>query len=152
MTDTAPTKQAPTTKPSLVREVSDVQNHVRNARVAVALSLICTAVACGYGSYLMLSDLEAELGQSQYDYISSSFGPILDDSVPEKVSSMKILGYHIEGTCAYGNLLPNCSLLTSTFEYLTKKQLSIAGLETGCKLNPLRSSRMIYMRVKGTQP
>ena len=109
---------------------------------AAPTHLYYAAVACQYGSYRLLSDLEAELGYSHYNNVASSFRPILDDSVAEKVLTLQSMAYHFESSCSSKNTWPNCGVPLQVYEYLGHKQLSNAGLQAAALIPVLTSEQV----------
>jgi hypothetical protein len=108
---------------------TNVQTTVYRYRIAVISCLVATAVACGYGSYRLLSDLETELGESQYQSIATHFETSILNELKSKTSAIQVLSHHVGLACPKKEMWPNCSLPLDAFEYMTSKLISSVDLK-----------------------
>lgn len=84
-------------------------------KILVCICLSATIVVCGYGSYILLYNLEGKAENSQFSSLASQFQTSAQKNVYSKISALQILTATLALQCPYSYTWPNCSIPMRNF-------------------------------------
>ena len=99
-------------------------------RVLVVGCLFSTAILVGYGSFYVLSFLEAEVYRSQYQSTAAQLENVALRSLKSKVLTLQSFSSNLENACPYESSWPNCTLPLKSYLKMVNPIIEIEKMHT----------------------